>query len=244
MTSASVHRAVIAAGRRHSVGVRRDGTVIATGPAGSPECAVGQWRGVVAVAAGSVHAARNTGRSHTVALHADGTATATGWNDDGQCDVDEWTGVASIATGWRRTLATLTDGTVVAAGRPHGGACHWASTPVDESGPRATTRAASARCRPGETSWPWPRGPNTVSACAPTGPSCPPALTLTASARPGSGSSDPTAGAATVGRSRRHHFASSGALNRARRRRLARETAVQSPIGRDRGNPDRCQVVG
>lgn len=41
---------VIAAGRRHSVGVRRDGRVLAAGSLDAPECAVSDWRNVVAVA--------------------------------------------------------------------------------------------------------------------------------------------------------------------------------------------------
>lgn len=90
---------VIAAGRRHSVGVRRDGRVLAAGSLDAPECAVSDWRNVVAVATGNVHVARNTGRSHTVGLRADGTAVATGWNGDGQCDVASWNTVVTIAAG-------------------------------------------------------------------------------------------------------------------------------------------------
>ena len=116
-------RSVIAAGRRHSVGVRADGSVLTAGVPHAPECRVGAWRDIVAVAAGNVHTASNTGRSHTVGLRADGTVVAVGWNGDGQCDVADWRGVVGIAAGWRRTLAVLADGTVRAAGRPREGAC-------------------------------------------------------------------------------------------------------------------------
>ena len=81
---------VLAAGRRHSVGLRRDGTVVAVGDWSAGECDVGTWTDVVAVAAGNVHAAANTGRSHTVGLRSDGTVLATGWNGDDQCDVAGW----------------------------------------------------------------------------------------------------------------------------------------------------------
>ncbi|GAA4675917.1 hypothetical protein [Gordonia humi] len=79
----------LAAGRRHWVGLRTDGTVAAVGDGRAGECDVGGWTDVVAVAAGNVHTARNTGRSHTVGLRSDGTVVATGWNGDGQCDVTQ-----------------------------------------------------------------------------------------------------------------------------------------------------------
>lgn len=82
---------VIAAGRRHSLGVRADGTVAAAGAGTAGELRVKDWADVVAVAAGSVHAAPNTGQSHSVGLRADRTVIATGWNGDGQCAVDHAT---------------------------------------------------------------------------------------------------------------------------------------------------------
>ena len=115
-----VRRQTLAAGRRHTVGIRADGMVLACGagprgaggsgePGGSGastrsrrsggECDVGGWTGVVAVAAGNVHAAANTGRSHTVGLRADGTVLATGWNGAGQCDVRSWGDVVGVAAG-------------------------------------------------------------------------------------------------------------------------------------------------
>lgn len=107
----------VAAARRHSVGCRRDGTVVAAGADSAGECRVERWDGVIAVAAGNVHTARNTGRSHTVGLRSDGTVLATGWNRDGQCDVTGWRDVTAVAAGWRSTLGLLSNGTVLAAGR-------------------------------------------------------------------------------------------------------------------------------
>ncbi|MCM3021705.1 chromosome condensation regulator, partial [Priestia megaterium] len=112
-----VGSATLAAGRRHSVALRRDGTVVAVGATAAGECRVEQWDDVVAVAAGNVHTARNTGRSHTVGLRSDGTVLATGWNGDGQCDVTGWRGITAVAAGWRRTLGLLADGRVLAVGR-------------------------------------------------------------------------------------------------------------------------------
>ena len=77
----------LAAGRRHSVGRRRDGTVLAVGNNAAGECRVGRWEDVVAVAAGNVHTAANTGKSHTVGLRSDGTVLATGWNEIGRAHV-------------------------------------------------------------------------------------------------------------------------------------------------------------
>ena len=113
----------LAAGRRHSVSCRRDGTVLAVGNNAAGECRVGQWEDVTAVAAGNVHTANNTGKSHTVGLRSDGTVLATGWNGDGQCDVAAWRDVTAVAAGWRRTLGLLANGTVLAAGRGSEGQC-------------------------------------------------------------------------------------------------------------------------
>lgn len=99
-----ISNGAMAAGRRHSVARRRDGTVVAAGNGRSQECRVQQWAGVVAVPVGNVHAAANTGKSHTIGLRADGTVLATGWNRDGQCDLGDWREVISVSGGWRRTL--------------------------------------------------------------------------------------------------------------------------------------------
>ena len=100
----------IAAGRRYSVGVLADGSGITAGAVGADGVNVRDWREMVAVAAGNVHAAPNTGRGHVVGLLHDGSVRAAGWNKDGQCDVDGWTDVVGIAAGWRLTLAVRRDG--------------------------------------------------------------------------------------------------------------------------------------
>ena len=68
----------LAAGRRHSLGLRRDGRVLATGNGMAGECHVAAWTDIVAVAAGNVHSFSNTGRSHTVGLTRGGTVIAPG----------------------------------------------------------------------------------------------------------------------------------------------------------------------
>jgi len=91
--------------------------VVAVGADGAGECRVSQWRGVISVAAGSVHVAANTGRSHTLGLCDDGTVLACGWNAQGQCDVQEWWDVVAIAAGWRFSAGLRGDGTLVTTGR-------------------------------------------------------------------------------------------------------------------------------
>jgi alpha-tubulin suppressor-like RCC1 family protein len=57
----------IAAGRRHTVGLKSDGTVAAVGNNRYGQCNVSGWRDIVAVAAGD--------------------------NEYGQCDVSGWRGI-------------------------------------------------------------------------------------------------------------------------------------------------------
>nr|HML49730.1 chromosome condensation regulator [Clostridia bacterium] len=90
----------LAAGRRHSVAIRSDGTAVAAGDNKLGQCNLSDWRDIVAIAAGNVHMASNTGNSHTVGLKSDGTVVAAGWNAHGQCDVDSWRGIVAVAAGW------------------------------------------------------------------------------------------------------------------------------------------------
>src|SRR5690554_6833170 len=92
--------ATVAAGYRHSVALRSDGTVVAVGDDRYRQCRVGDWCDIVAVAAGNGH----TGNAHTVGLRSNGTVVAVGWNKHGQCDVGDWSDVVAVAAGWRRTV--------------------------------------------------------------------------------------------------------------------------------------------
>ena len=114
--------APLAAGRRHTARCLTDGKVVAVGADDAGECRVSQWRGVVSVAAGSVHVAANTGRSHTLCLCNDGTVLACGWNAQGQCDVRDWRDVVAVAAGWRFSAGLRIDGTLVTTGRDVEGA--------------------------------------------------------------------------------------------------------------------------
>ena len=63
------------------MGLKSDGTVVATGGDSFGECGVSDWADIVAISAGD---------NHTVGLKSDGTVVATGDNDDSQCGVSDW----------------------------------------------------------------------------------------------------------------------------------------------------------
>ena len=95
----------IAAGDRHTVGLKDDGHTFACGDNRFGQCNVSGWKDIVQVAAGA---------KHTVGLRLDGTVVATGDDSFGQCDVSTWTGVTAIAASAYGTLGLRGDGTVVA----------------------------------------------------------------------------------------------------------------------------------
>jgi len=99
----------------HTVAVKEDGTVIATGYNNAGQCNVWHWFDVVSVAAGS---------GFTVALRKNGTVVATGQNEFGQCNVGRWQDIVAISTGARHTLGLCADGTVLATGENRYGECN------------------------------------------------------------------------------------------------------------------------
>ena len=142
----------LAVGDYHTVGLRSDGTVVATGWNNYSQCDVDSWSDIVAVDTGTYHTvglrsdgtvvatglnlgglcnvnswsdivAVAAGNDHTVGLRSDGTVVATGWNDDGQCDVDSWTDIVAVAAGSLHTVGLRSDGTVVATGSNYYGQC-------------------------------------------------------------------------------------------------------------------------
>ncbi|MCH5188576.1 MAG: TIR domain-containing protein, partial [Oscillospiraceae bacterium] len=98
---------VISAGYNHTVGLKANGTVVATGSNEFGQCNVYSWTDIVAVSAGDFH---------TVGLKADGTVVAVGNNRDGRCDVDSWSDIVAISAASDHTVGLKADGTVVAVG--------------------------------------------------------------------------------------------------------------------------------
>ena len=111
---ASHSETTISAGRASTVGLKRDGTVLAEGNNKNGQCNTSDWTDIVAVSAGG---------SHTVGLKADGAVVAVGSNAYGQCDVSEWTDIIAVAAGDNHTVGIRLDGTVVAVGNNADGQC-------------------------------------------------------------------------------------------------------------------------
>ncbi|MDR0312696.1 MAG: protein kinase [Treponema sp.] len=123
------YSACISAGNDHTVGLKKDGTVVAVGynnklydaPYSLPreiycgQCDVSSWRNIVAVFAGD---------EHTVGLKADGTVVATGDNSLGQCNVSGWQAIVAISADSFNTVGLKKDGTVVVAGKFYKGECN------------------------------------------------------------------------------------------------------------------------
>ena len=63
------------------VGLKSDGTVVATGDNNYGKCDISDWHDIVAVAAD---------RFRTVGLKSDGSVIVTGSNSRGQRDVSDW----------------------------------------------------------------------------------------------------------------------------------------------------------
>ncbi len=138
-------RETVSAGGYHTVGLKADGTVVATGDNDEGQCDAFLWTDIIAVTAGSVHTvglksdgtvvavgynsyyrcnvstwtdiiAISAGRTHTVGLKSDGTVVATGDNHDCKCNVSEWTDIIAVSAGEYHTVGLKADGTVVATG--------------------------------------------------------------------------------------------------------------------------------
>ncbi|MDY4139781.1 MAG: TIR domain-containing protein [Eubacteriales bacterium] len=105
----------VAAGSSHTVGLKRDGTVVAVGDNRSGQCDVSGWTDIVAVAARWYH---------TVGLKRDGSVVSVGRNNDGQCDVSGWTDIVAVAAGDQHTVGLKRDGSVVAMGYNEYGQCN------------------------------------------------------------------------------------------------------------------------
>ena len=104
-------RSVIAAGGDHTVGVKKDGAVIAAGEKGQGSCDVDRWQDIVSVAAKWEYSS-----SFTAGLKKDGTVIAVGSFGFGTREMRSWRDIVAIAVGDHQTLGLKKDGTVIAAG--------------------------------------------------------------------------------------------------------------------------------
>ena len=109
----------IAAGNRHSVGLKADGTVVSAGSNLAGQRDLTKWQGITAIAAGHMH---------TVGLKKDGTVVYAGnYGDSGYSsklfEVSRWRNITAIAAGSFHTVGLKSDGTLVACGTDINGAC-------------------------------------------------------------------------------------------------------------------------
>lgn len=101
----------ISCGLHHTVGLKTDGTVIATGNNDYGKCDVSSWSDIVQI---------NAFFNDTIGLKSDGTVVATGENHAGELDIEDWTNIVKICLGDNFTCGLKKDGTVVVAGNTKG----------------------------------------------------------------------------------------------------------------------------
>lgn len=107
-------------GAFHSVYLRDDGTLAATGSNDKSKykdhglrCDVSGWTDIISISAST----------HTLGLTKDGMVRATGVDRYGQCSVEGWSDIVAISAGDNHSLGVRSDGTVVAAGYNNYGQC-------------------------------------------------------------------------------------------------------------------------
>ena len=96
--------ASISAGYYHTLGLKNDGTVVASGSNKYGQCDLDDWKNIISVRGGNYH---------TVGLKKDGTVVAKGNNDKGQCDVSDWTDIVAVSAGKGFTVGVKSDGSTV-----------------------------------------------------------------------------------------------------------------------------------
>lgn len=98
---------MIAAGDNFTLGLKTNGTVLATGLSLTGADQVSDWTNITMIACGL---------NHSVGLKADGTVVAAGSNANGACNVSQWKDIKMIAAGLDNTVGLKKDGTVVSTG--------------------------------------------------------------------------------------------------------------------------------
>ncbi|MCQ4022816.1 hypothetical protein GMA13_07310 [Ruminococcus sp. zg-924] len=96
----------------HSVGLKSDGTVVATqilepNIKDVGQCNVSNWKNIIAI---------STGLNCTFGLKSDGTVVAAGLNKYGQCNVELWKDIKKISANGALTMGLTSQGTVLSTG--------------------------------------------------------------------------------------------------------------------------------
>ena len=127
----------VAASERHTLGLRADGTVVATGDNSFKQCEVADWTNIIAIAADDIRSVglRSDGTvlstdqdfdfsgwtdivsiasasSHVIGLRSNGRVIVSGENDNMPRDVLAWQNVYEVATDYYETIGLLADGTI------------------------------------------------------------------------------------------------------------------------------------
>ena len=103
----SLPQNAIAVGNAHTVLLRENGTVLASGDNQYGQCDVGGWTDVVAVACGAYH---------TLGLRADGSVLAVGNDQYGQCSVSDVRNAVEIRAYGFDTAIRCADGRIICLG--------------------------------------------------------------------------------------------------------------------------------
>ena len=93
----------VALGECHTVGLKSDGTVVATGSNRDGQCDVNDWTDIIAIAVGNYH---------TIGLKVDGTVVTAGNNQYGACKTSSWEDVVGIYGSYYNTVGLKSDGTL------------------------------------------------------------------------------------------------------------------------------------
>jgi len=113
----SKFRGCISAGSTHTVGLRKDSTVVAVGENDDGQCDVESWRDIVAIFASDCH---------TVGLRLNGTVVAVGGSSYyfyDISDVEKWRDIHTIAVGLVHVVGIKKSNTVVTVGHNGNGQC-------------------------------------------------------------------------------------------------------------------------
>ena len=106
----------ITAGGMCTVGLKYNGSIIATGIIKEITDALLSWKNIVKVDVGGIVTTKNKFFTHIIGLRADGSVVATGNNRYHQCNVSGWKDIVSISTNAGHTVGLMSDGKVVAVG--------------------------------------------------------------------------------------------------------------------------------
>lgn len=115
-------RPVIVCSRKHTVALKKDGTVVATGNNDSEQCNVRGWRDIIAIACN-----RDSGNDYTIGLKGNGTVISTESSGFDEYGVSSWRDIVAVACGSFHTVGLKSDGAVVAVGEKRDRQCNVGS---------------------------------------------------------------------------------------------------------------------